>query len=138
VRNDAATRLVERIFDAFTQRDEAALLTVIARDMEFSAPTADIARAGAPYVGHEGMRQYLADAAGVWRELRVIPQAFRAKGDCVLVTGRVYARDHEGAIIDSPAGWIFLVRGDVVACGRAYERAEDAIAAFEARPEEPS
>src|SRR3954451_1520421 len=110
-------------------------MQLVAPDMEFSAPTAAIARAGAPYVGYEGMHNYLADVGSIWRELRVIPQQLRAKGNCVLVTGRVYARDHEGSIIDSPAGWLFLVRGDVLSSGRVYELPEDAVAAFEARPE---
>jgi ketosteroid isomerase-like protein len=134
VSDERAIQLVTEVFEAFTARDQEALRGLVAPDMEFTAPTAAIARAGAPYVGHDGMRHYLDDVASVWRELRVIPQHFRAKGDCVLATGRVYARDHDGSIIDSPAGWLFLVRGDVLACGRAYERAEDAIAAFEARP----
>jgi ketosteroid isomerase-like protein len=133
--SEQAIRLVERVFGAFTDRDAEALLEIAAPDIEFTAPTAARARAGAPYVGHDGMRRYLSDVTGVWRELRVIPQTFRAKGDCVLATGRVYARDHEGAIVDSPAGWIFLVRGDAIACGRVFENAEDAVAAFDARPD---
>jgi ketosteroid isomerase-like protein len=122
------------MFDAFTRRDDAALLELVAPDMEFSAaPTAAVARGGAPYIGYEGMREYLNDVSSVWRELRVIPQSFRADDDCVLVTGRVYARDHEGSIIDSPAGWVFRVRDRVVVSGVVYERAEDAVAAFDER-----
>jgi ketosteroid isomerase-like protein len=135
VTDEASIQLVRRLFEAFTRRDEGAMLALIASDMEFSAPTAAITRTGAPYVGQEGMRQYLSDAATVWRELRVIPQSFQAKGNCVLATGRVYARDHQGSIIDSPAGWLFLVRGDLLVSGRVFERADDAVAAFDARPD---
>jgi ketosteroid isomerase-like protein len=123
------------MFDAFTRRDQAALLDLVGPDMEFSAPpTAAIARRAAAYMGYEGMREYMADVASVWRELRVIPQSFRADDGCVLVTGRVYARDHEGSIIDSPAGWLFRVREGLVVSGRVFERAEDAVAAFDERP----
>jgi len=129
---DASVQLVSRLFDAFTRRDPDALDGLIAPDMEFFGPTADIVRGGAPYVGREGMREYLDDVAQIWRELRVIPQSFRVEGDRVLATGRVYARDHEGSIIDSPAGWIFTVGKDRVLSGRVYARAEDAVAAFDA------
>ena len=125
-------QLVTRVFEAFTRRDLGALLGLVAPDVEWFAQTAAIARGGAPYVGHDGMREYMEDIRSVWRELRVIPQAFRSDGDRVLATGRVYARDHHGSIIDSPAGWIFLVRGGLVASARVYDRAEDAVTAFDA------
>jgi ketosteroid isomerase-like protein len=129
---EPSVRLVKQVFEAFTQRDVPALLGLVTPDVEFFARTADIAQGGAPYVGYEGMRQYMRDVGKVWRELRVIPQAFRSEGDRVLVTGRVYARDHGGSIIDSPAAWIFAVEGDLVALVRVYDRAEDAVTAFDA------
>lgn len=129
---DDAIELVTKLFEAFTRRDADAILNVVSTDVEFHAPTADIARRGRPYVGAAGMRDYLADVARVWRELRAIPQTFREHDGCVLATGRVYARDHEGSVIDSPAGWLFRVREERVVSGRVYERAEDAVAAFDA------
>jgi ketosteroid isomerase-like protein len=133
VSTDPSIQLVTQLFDAFTRRDHDALRDMVGPEMEFSAPTAAIARGGAPYVGGEGMSQYLDDVASVWRELRVIPQSFRSEGGSVLATGRVYARDHEGSIIDSPVGWVFEIRDGAVVSGRTFERAEDAVAAFEAR-----
>jgi ketosteroid isomerase-like protein len=129
---EPSVRLVTQVFEAFTRRDLGALLGLVAPDVEWFAQTAAIARDGAPYVGHQGMREYMEDVGRVWRELRVIPQAFRSEGDRVLATGRVYARDHHGSIIDSPAGWVFVVRGDVIASARVYDRAEEAVTAFDA------
>jgi ketosteroid isomerase-like protein len=131
VKTDPSIQIVARMFDAFTRRDLVTLLETVGPDMEFAAPTANIARDGAPYIGHDGMREYMADVTRVWRELRVIPQSFRAENDRVLATGRVYARDHQGSIIDSPAGWVFRVSDGQVVRGRAYERSEEAVAAFE-------
>jgi ketosteroid isomerase-like protein len=128
-----AVELVRRLFEAFTARDLEGVLAVAAPDLEFHAVTAERTRAGEPYRGEEGMREYFADVARVWRELRVIPQSFRTReGGVVLALGRVYARDHEGAIIDSPAGWLLRTRGSQIAYVRVFELAAAAVEAFEA------
>lgn len=128
--------IVRRLFEAFTARDLEGVLAMAAPDLEFHAVTAERTRAGEPYRGEEGMREYFADVARVWRELRVIPQTFRTKaGGVVLALGRVYARDHEGAIIDSPAGWLLRTRGSQIAYVRVFELAAAAVEAFEAEPE---
>ena len=131
--DDPEIRIVSRLFEAFTHRDLEAMLTLVSEDMEFTAPpTATRARGGEPYIGQSGMTAYFADIADVWRDLRVIPQHYRTHDGCVLATGRVYARDHAGSIIDSPAGWLFRIRDGRVVSGRVYERAAEAVSAFEA------
>ena len=125
--------LVRRAFDAFTRRDVEAVLELVAPDFEFTAPrTAERTRGGEPYRGRDGIREYFEDVAGVWRELRVIPQQFKREGDRVLALGRVYARDHQGSVVDSPAGWVWEVEDELLAYGRVYERPEDAVRAFAA------
>ena len=67
-----------------------------------------------------------------------LAQTFRTRGGAVvLALGRVYARDHEGAIIDSPAGWLLRVRGPRIAFVRVFESADEAVAAFEAAGPDP-
>jgi uncharacterized protein len=127
--------LVRRLFEAVTARDLDGVLAVMGPGLEFHAVTAARTRGGEPYRGEPGMRDYFADVARVYRELRVIPQTFRTKpGGVVLAIGRVYARDLEGTIIDSPAGWLLRTRGKRIAYVRVFQRAEEAVAAFEAEP----
>ena len=95
------------------------------------AVTAGRTRGGEPYRGVEGLRAYFEDVGKVWRELRVIPQEYRTRDDIVLAIGRVYARDFEGSVVDSPAGWIWRVENARVVYARVFERPEEAIAAFD-------
>jgi ketosteroid isomerase-like protein len=126
---DPNIELVRRVFEAFTRRDIDAMLDLIAPEMEFWGPTASFAREGEPYVGHEGMREYFADVASVWRVLEVVPHDFRDLGDRVLVFGRVYARGAGGYISDSPTQWLWGVSGGRVVWGRVFTRRADALAA---------
>jgi ketosteroid isomerase-like protein len=126
---DSNIDLVRRVFEAFTQRDIDAMLELIAPEMEFWGPTASFAREGEPYVGHEGMREYFADVASVWRVLEVVPHDFRDLGDRVLVFGRVYARGAGGYISDSPTQWLWRVSGGLIVWGRVFPSRADALAA---------
>jgi ketosteroid isomerase-like protein len=125
----ANIELVRRVFEAFTSRDIDAMLEVIAPEMEFWGPTASFARHGEAYHGHEGMREYFDDVARVWRVLEVVPHEFRELGDRVLVFGRVYARGEGGYISDSPAQWLWEVRGGRVVWGRVFTNRAEALAA---------
>jgi ketosteroid isomerase-like protein len=121
--------LVRRVFEAFTSRDIDAMIELLAPDMEFWGPTASFARQGAPYVGHEGMQEYFADVARVWRVLEVVPHDFRDLGERVLVFGRVYARGEGGYISDSPTQWLWRLAGGQVVWGRVFTNRAEAIAA---------
>jgi ketosteroid isomerase-like protein len=121
--------LVSRVFEAFTRRDVDAMLELCAPDIEFWGPTASFAHAGDAYVGHEGMREYFADVARLWRVLEVVPHDFRDLGDRVLVFGRVYARGAGGYISDSPTQWLWRVRADQVVWGRVFTNRAEALAA---------
>jgi ketosteroid isomerase-like protein len=105
------TDLARVVFDAFNRRDIVAALEVVDDEVEFFAPTAEMANEGKPYVGHAGMRKYYADVAAVWKELEVMPSQMREVGDAVLVLGRVYGRAEGGYIQDSPAQWVMRFRG---------------------------
>jgi ketosteroid isomerase-like protein len=125
----ANIQLVRRLYEAFTNGDIDAMLQVVAPEMEFWGPTAAFARQGEPYVGHDGMRQYFADVARVWRTLEVVPHDFRDLGDRVLVFGRVYARGEGGYISDSPTQWLWQVSDGRVVWGRVFTSKADALAA---------
>jgi ketosteroid isomerase-like protein len=122
------TDLARAVFDAFNRRDVEAGLAVVDEQVEFIAPTADIANDGRPYVGHAGMRKYYDDVAAFWKELEVTPTEIREIGDAVLALGRVYGRGEGGYIQDSPAQWVMRFRGGRVAWIRTYTNRSAAFA----------
>lgn len=104
-------QLVERLYEAFNRRDPEGIVAVCDETMEFFPyETAGAVGREAPYVGREGLREYLADAARIWEELLVTPTEVEEIGDQVLVRGRVYVRSRELGIRDMPAAWIWGVR----------------------------
>ena len=114
--------VVRRAYEAFTQRDADAMAALADPDIELLPPhTAGLARAGQPYLGHEGLRLYLEDVARLWLEMQVIPQKFRQEADSVIVDGRIYARGKDGLLVDSPMRWIWTLRDGKIVSGCAYE-----------------
>ena len=122
------TELAQLVFDAFNRRDIDAALAVVDEQVEFFAPTAEMANEGKPYLGHAGMRKYYDDVAAVWKELEVTPTEIREVGDAVLVLGRVYGRADGGYIQDSPAQWVMRFRGDRVRWIRTFTNRSAAFA----------
>ncbi len=93
---DDHLELVERLYDAFNRRDPEGIVAVCDEGMEFFPfETAGAVGREAPYVGREGLREYLSDAAQVWEELLVTPSEVEQIGDQLLVQGRVYVRSRE-------------------------------------------
>lgn len=125
--DDPRVDVVRRAFQAFAARDVEEMLPVLDPDVEFLPVTAVILGQGEAYHGHEGMRRYFADVAEVWDELVVTPREFRVVGDHVVATGRVYARG-AGRVVDSPAGWVWIVRDGLIVWGRVFADAEGALA----------
>ena len=126
---DAAIQLVEMLYEAFTARDLETLTSLLDPEIEFfPVGTAKLTGKMAPYRGHEGMSEYFRDIGEVWQELRVVPQQFEVSGARVLVLGRVYARDRDGGLVDSPAGWVWELRGQRFVSGRVFESHEEARA----------
>jgi ketosteroid isomerase-like protein len=126
----APTReLAEALYEAFSARDLEAVLALISGDFEFRPAVTSELTERQSYDGHDGMRDYFADVARVWTELRLIPQRFRPIGERLLVLGRVYARTTDGALIDSPAGWLWEARAGKLTRCVVYRSHTEAIAA---------
>jgi ketosteroid isomerase-like protein len=121
--------LVSDVFAAFNRRDLDAAIAVCHPDVEFFAPTAEMANAGEPYRGHDGMRKYYEDVSRVWLELEVLPREYRDADDStVLVFGRVYGRGEGGYIQDSPAQWVMRIRDGLVWSIRVFTNRSAALA----------
>ena len=101
---------VRAIYEAFARRDVEGALAHIDEAVEFR-PTGTQSRAGReePYRGHDGVRQYFADAAEIWDDLTLHAEDFRAVAGGVVVFGRVEGTSREGPL-RAPAVWIWRVR----------------------------
>jgi ketosteroid isomerase-like protein len=123
--------LVERLFNAFNQRDAEAIVALCSPEMEFFAVTGEEVGRGAPYKGREGLREYLVDVERFWEELLITPSTVERRGDRLLVCGRVYVRSRELGIRDMPAAWIWRVRGGLFARGEVFADPARAVAEFD-------
>lgn len=126
--------LVGRLFNAFNQRDEGAIVDLCSEEMEFYAVTAEEVGRNAPYRGVEGLHDYLADVERFWEELLITPSTVERRGDRLLVLGRVYVRSRELGIRDMPVAWIWQLRGGTFVRGEVFADPQAALGRF-ARPE---
>ena len=130
---DPQLLLVERLYECFNRREEAALVDLCDEGMEFyPVVTAEAVGRDAPYGGPTGLGDYLADVAEVWDELRITPSVVERRGDRLLVRGRVYARSRELGIRDVPVAWIWEVRDGRFVRGEVFPDPEQAVERFTA------
>jgi ketosteroid isomerase-like protein len=128
--DDGCRELIERLFDAFNRRDAEEIVVLCDEEMEFFAVTAEQVGRPDPYVGAEGLRDYLNDVATVWEELLITPQEVEQRGRSLLVRGQVYLRSRALGIRDMPTAWIWELRGEQFVRGRVFADPEEAIRAF--------
>lgn len=127
--------LVRRLYECFNHRDEGCIVALCDERMEFfPVVTAEAIGRDAPYGGAAGLRDYLADVAQVWEELQITPSEVEARGETLLVRGRVYARSRELGIRDVPVAWIWQVRDGRFVRGEVFPDPEQAIIRFDAIP----
>jgi len=123
--------LVRRLYECFNRRDAACIVELCDAAMEFfPVVTAEAVGRDAPYRGEAGLRDYLADIGGVWEELQISPAEVEARGERLLVRGRVYARSRELGIRDLPVAWIWQLRDGRFVRGEVFPDPEDAAERF--------
>ncbi len=120
--------LVRRSFAAISAWDVDGLLRLYDPDVELLPLTGTRVETGG-YVGHDGVRDYMAEAEGLWAVLEPEGWAYRDLGDRVLVTGHCRVRGRSsGAESDPPCSWVIHVSdGKIVshtACPTYEEAAE--------------
>jgi serine phosphatase RsbU (regulator of sigma subunit)/ketosteroid isomerase-like protein len=126
---------VERLYEGFNHRDEAAIVELCDAAMEFfPAPTAEAVGRAAPYIGPAGLHEYLEDVAEVWEELLINPSELERRGASLLVRGRVYARSRELGIRDMPVAWIWELSDGRFVRGEVFPDPAQAEARFAAIP----
>lgn len=125
---EAEWELVERLYGAFNRRDLLEITELCDEGMGFfPAGTAQEIGRDAPYVGPDGLQDYLRDVEQVWDELLINPKTAERHGDSLLVRGRVYARSRPLGIRDVPVAWIWEVRDGVFTRGEVFPDPEEAV-----------
>jgi ketosteroid isomerase-like protein len=121
--------VIRQALEVINRRDTEAALRYI--DPEVEASTAIISGAeGNIYRGHEGFREWMAESAATFEEIRMQPEEFRDLGDDVLLIGRIYARGRESGVeIDSATAWLFTLRGSRIVRVRGYLNPQEALEA---------
>lgn len=125
---DEERELVERLYAAFNRRDHEEIVELCSEEMGFY-PTGTAEQTGrtAPYVGPDGLREYLNDVERVWDELLITPKVAEQRGGSLLVRGRVYARSRQLGIRDVPVAWIWDLEDGRFIRGEVFPDPEDAI-----------
>ncbi len=103
--------VVRGLYDAFERRDLDAMLAGFADDalLHFEG-TARLAGRTEPYVGHDGLREYLADVERLWDELVLHATDYRAVPGSVIVMGHITGR-RQGLDVRRSSVWTWKVSG---------------------------
>jgi serine phosphatase RsbU (regulator of sigma subunit)/ketosteroid isomerase-like protein len=120
--------LVERLYGAFNRRDPAEVVAVCDEGMEFfPIGTAEAIGRSAPYIGPDGLHEYLLDVDKAWDKLLITPKVVERHGRSLLVRGRVYARSRQLGIRDMPVAWIWDVEDGRFVRGEVFRDPEEAV-----------
>jgi serine phosphatase RsbU (regulator of sigma subunit)/ketosteroid isomerase-like protein len=125
---EAEQELVERLYNAFNNRDAAEIVALCDPRMGFfPIGTAEQVGRDAPYVGPEGLSEYLLDVERAWDELQIVPKVVESHGHSLLVRGRVYARSRPLGIRDMPVAWIWDLADGKFIRGEVFRDPEEAV-----------
>jgi ketosteroid isomerase-like protein len=102
--------VVRGLYDAFERRDLDAMLAAFSDDalLHFEG-TARLAGRTEPYVGHDGLREYLADVDRLWEELVLHATDYRAVPGSVIVMGHITGR-RQGLEVRRSSVWTWKVK----------------------------
>jgi ketosteroid isomerase-like protein len=131
---DSPETMIGRLFNAFNQRDIGEIVALCAPGMEFFAITAQEVGRSAPYVGPDGLRDYLKDVEQFWEELLITPGRVERRDDRLLVIGRVFVRNRELGIRDMPVAWIWQVEDGFFIRGEVFADPDEAVSRFARAP----
>ncbi len=121
--------IIRAAFDLYNRRDLAGLQAGATKDAVLYTFTEGRAE-NRPFRGREGIREWLESDAEAWEQLRAEVDEFRDLGDRVLAIGRIVGRGRgSGVELDSPAAWIFDLRGGRVSYMRGYLDPAEALKA---------
>jgi ketosteroid isomerase-like protein len=121
-------QIVRRLVEAFNDRDLEAMFALLHPEAELHPLRAQLE--GKAYVGHDGLRELLADFDQDWEYVQMAPEDFRGADDTVVVLGRLQARARaSGVDLDVPMGFVWTLREGRVVGGRTFSDPADAMRA---------
>lgn len=126
---------MRQLADAITRRDPDAAVAVCDPEIEFLSV---LAVDGRPYVGHDGIRRYLDDAASAWEEWRVEVHRVAAAPDgrvAIVMTMHVRGRE-SGAALAERTGHIWTLRNGKLWRNRPFREPERALLELGLSPQE--
>jgi ketosteroid isomerase-like protein len=124
---DAAS-IVREVLDAFNKRDAERMAALVSEDCEWHSLTRKD-----PYVGPDGVREYIADNFGRAASLALVEYALREIGDeMVLASGSLNEVEASGAMAQRQVHWLITVQDGKITRAQSFVRREDAAAAAEA------
>ncbi|HEY5942146.1 MAG TPA: SpoIIE family protein phosphatase [Solirubrobacterales bacterium] len=125
---EAERELVERLYSAFNNRDAEEIVALCDQAMGFfPIGTAEQVGRDAPYVGPQGLSEYMGDVERAWDELQIVPKVVESHGRSLLVRGRVYARSRPLGIRDMPVAWIWDLADGKFIRGEVFRDPEEAV-----------
>jgi uncharacterized protein len=119
--------LVRRSFEAMRAWDVDALLQLHDPDVEFLPLTGTRVESGG-YRGHQGVRDYFAEAEELWDVLEPQGEDYTDLGDSVVVVGRCRVRGRLSGAESHPAcAWVIGVRDGRIVSHRTCDSYDEAL-----------
>jgi ketosteroid isomerase-like protein len=118
--------LVRKSFEAISTWDVDDLLTLYHPEVEFLPLTGTRVETGG-YRGHDGVREYVAEARELWDVLEPAGNHYEDLGDRVVVGGTCRVRGRASGAESVPVcGWVIGVRDGLIVSHRACSTLEEA------------
>ena len=115
------------VIDAVEQRDAAALIALTHPEVEWRSAFA--VSKGGLYVGHSGIREYVADMNDAWDIVRLDVDQERRVGDVVILVGRIHYRGKgSGVEDDTESGYVLTFGNGKVIGFRPFRDPEASLA----------
>jgi ketosteroid isomerase-like protein len=105
----SAEALLYRFVEALDRHDEAALLELVDRDVEFHSLIQEVEGG---FRGHEGVRAYLADLFVSFPDLRVGVEGASGTAELAVARTRVSATGGAGGVSVGFADWLAMRAGE--------------------------
>jgi uncharacterized protein len=121
--------IVRASFAAMARGDVEGLLALYDPSVQFLPRTGTQVESGG-YQGHAGVREYFAEVANVWDEMRPHADNVIPVGDDVVVLGGCAVRGRGSRVeSDSPMAWVITVRNGKITSHRGYRSSDEALEA---------
>ena len=122
---ESEIELIRRSMAAFNRRDVEGMVATTHAEGEMFPFRAQLE--GQPYLGHEGIRQFLRDMYEDWSSFEVTMDEFQELRGRVLAIGHIEGVSRSsGVAVGGEAGFLFEFRDGLIAKAMSYSDPEEA------------